>query len=163
MLLFDIEEVSLPKKLCYTWIIRCRIESPYIGYPDALCSTRKNRNWFKRKGSLGKPNAAFSFAPTSILSFTISHIGDVIHKYPKTTIPNTMIAVVIIPATFFFFVNAIAVIIISSTYTIANQAVNHIYISSVNPDFEHSIPRLFVSIPYAQQQSVSDLEQMISR
>jgi hypothetical protein len=30
MLLFDIEEVSLPKKLCYTWIIRCRIESPYI-------------------------------------------------------------------------------------------------------------------------------------
>ena len=45
-----------------------------------------------------------------------------------------MIAVVIIPATFFIFANAIAVMIISSTYTIANQAVNPIYISFINPD-----------------------------
>ena len=51
---------------------------------------------------------------------------EVNHKYPKTTIPNTMIAVVMIPATFFFLTNAIAVMIISSTYTIANQAVNPI-------------------------------------
>ena len=51
---------------------------------------------------------------------------DVNHKYPKTTIPNTMIAVVMNPATFFFLTNAIAVMIISSTYTIANQAVNPI-------------------------------------
>ena len=60
---------------------------------------------------------------------------DVNHKYPKTTIPNTMIAVVMIPATFFFLTNAIAVMIISSTYTIANQAVNPICNTSSNPDF----------------------------
>ena len=59
---------------------------------------------------------------------------DVNHKYPKTTIPNTMIAVVMIPATFFFLTNAIAVMIISSTYTIANQAVNPICNTSSNPD-----------------------------
>ena len=44
----------------------------YTGNPDALCSTRKNRNWCKRKGSYRKAHAAFSFAPSSILSLTIS-------------------------------------------------------------------------------------------
>ena len=62
----------------------------------------------------------------------ICHMEDVNHKYPKTTIPNTMIAVVMNPATFFFLTNAIAVMIISSTYTIANQAVNPICNISAN-------------------------------
>lgn len=54
-------------------------------------------------------------------------MGDVIHKYPKITIPNTMIVVVIIPVIFFLFAKAIAEMIIKITYTIANQAVNTIY------------------------------------
>ena len=56
-------------------------------------------------------------------------MGDVNHKYPKTTIPNTIIAVVMIPAIFFLLTNAIAVMIINSTYTIANQTVNPIFIT----------------------------------
>ena len=64
---------------------------------------------------------------------------DVNNKYPKTTIPNTMIKVVMIPATFFFLTNAIAVMIISSTYTIANQAVNPICNTSANHDFYASL------------------------
>ena len=64
---------------------------------------------------------------------------DVNHKYPKTTIPNTTIAVVMIPATFFFLTNAIAVMIISSTYTIANQAVNPIYNTYSNTDLSNSL------------------------
>ena len=64
---------------------------------------------------------------------------DVNHKYPKTTIPNTMIAVVTIPATFFFLTNAIAVMIISSTYTIANQAVNPICNTYSNTDLSNSL------------------------
>ena len=50
-----------------------------------------------------------------------------------------MIAVVIIPATFFFFANAIAVMIISNTYTIANQAVNPICNTSTYTDLSISL------------------------
>ena len=64
---------------------------------------------------------------------------DVNHKYPKTTIPNTMIAVVMIPATFFFLTNAIAVMIISNTYTIANKAVNPIYNTYSNTELYYSL------------------------
>ncbi len=60
---------------------------------------------------------------------------DVNHKYPKISIPNTMIAVVMIPATFFFLTNATAVMIISSTYTIASQAVNPICNIFSNSEF----------------------------
>ena len=31
----------------------------YTGYPDALCSTRKNRNWCKRKGSCRRVQGCF--------------------------------------------------------------------------------------------------------
>lgn len=75
------------------------------------------------------------FSEIRIDKLEFRHMEDVNHKYPKTTIPNTMIAVVMIPATFFFLTNAIAVMIISSTYTIANQAVNPICNISSNSEF----------------------------
>ena len=34
-------------------------KSIYTGNPDALCSTRKNRNWYKRKGNYRKARCCF--------------------------------------------------------------------------------------------------------
>jgi len=53
----------------YCFAKSVKIESPYTAAARTrLCSTRKNRNWCKRKGSYRKIKAAFSFAPPSILS-----------------------------------------------------------------------------------------------
>lgn len=68
----------------YCFAKSVKIESPYTAATRTrLCSTRKNRNWCKRKGSYRKIKAAFSFAPPSILSLTIYARK---YFYPITTV-----------------------------------------------------------------------------
>ena len=84
----DFKKISLHmhRYSTYCFAKSVKVESPYTAAARTrLCSTRKNRNWCKRKGSYRNIKAAFSFAPPSILSLTIYRfvLGEII-PYPIT-------------------------------------------------------------------------------
>ena len=67
----DFKKISLHmhRYPAYCFAKRVKIESPYTAAARThLCSTRKNRNWCKRKGSYRKIKAAF-FVCTTFDSF----------------------------------------------------------------------------------------------
>ena len=68
----DLEDVSFPENLCYTWRIRGPIETPYIlASRTRFVQPGKIEIDANERAVIEKSNAAFSFAPTSILSLTI--------------------------------------------------------------------------------------------